>query len=301
MRGRDAGPRAALRGGAHRMEHRSRRLGLVLLAALAVALFAAFVVLALLTGPDSALSAADRRVAAAFEAWRTDGRSHLFWLATLLGNYSLLAALSFSSVLLLAVWGRRARALLVAVGLLGAWGISEAAKAIVGRARPPAAQALIDLPHSRSLPSGHALTTLAFIGVLVFLAWRWSRGFAGREGAGPGWAAPGPALTVTIAAAGVAALIGVSRVYLGVHWLTDVLADWCLAGAWLVALLGFLRPVWRRWTGRPGGPGPRVGRSLGRHAPAVPAVRIGAVMFAVALCIAVAVLTAVYGPLLRDM
>ena len=70
----------------------------------------------------------DSRVAQAFVDWRTPERSRLFWALTLLGNDSLLAALSFSTVLLLFVWGRRGRAALVAGGLLVAWGVSEGAK-----------------------------------------------------------------------------------------------------------------------------------------------------------------------------
>ena len=73
------------------------------------------------------------------------------------------------------------RAALVAVGLLVAVGISEGAKAIVGRARPPAAEALIAQPGSHSLPSGHALTTLVFLGMLAFLAWSVPGGAAARE------------------------------------------------------------------------------------------------------------------------
>ncbi len=197
----------------------------------AAALLAVFVVLAVASGPDSALSAWDRRVTDAFIAWRTPGLTHLFYALTLLGNTLAMAAFAFSVALLLVVWGRRGRAALVAGGLLIAWGISELAKAVVGRPRPPESDALIATPSSGSLPSSHALTTLVFLGLLVFLAFRWRRARAG----GPfpralAWAALGVATVI-------AGLIGVSRVYLGVHWLSDVLAGWSLGGAWVLALL----------------------------------------------------------------
>jgi len=278
---------------------------------LALGLMALFVGLALSSDPGSALSAWDRGVTKAFVDWRAPGRSELFWVLTLIGNYSMLAALCLSAVLLLFVWGRRGRAALVAVGMLVGWGISEAAKAIVGRARPPAVEALIAPPRSGSLPSGHALTTLLFLGLLVFLVWRYWGGVAawGRAAArGPG---AGRTLTATFAAMILAGLIGVSRVYLGVHWLSDVLAGWCLGSMWLVVLLGVVRPWWlrrqrARISGGGGGSGSgnvggTLGAFLGRRAPASAAVRVATVVFVVVLCVVAAILTGWSDPLLRDM
>jgi membrane-associated phospholipid phosphatase len=296
--------------------------GAVLPGVLALALFAAFVVFAVMSDPGSGLSSWDRRVQSAFVVWRTLGRSQLFWAFTLIGNDTVLAALSFSAVLLFAVWGRRARAALLALGMALAWGISEAAKAVVGRARPPAAEALIALPTSHSLPSGHALTTLVFLGLLVWTAFRWRmrRGRAGTGRAGAGSKA-GPSLAAWVllpAAAVVVGLVGVSRVYLGVHWLSDVLGGWCLGGAWLAAYLGYLRPLarrlFRRGASRPGDSvepaeapaGTASAAPVGVAPAASPArpratVRIAAVTFAVLLCILAAVLAAMADPLLRNL
>ncbi len=251
----------------------------------AVALLAIFVVLALASGPDSALSGWDRRVSDGFIAWRTPGRSQFFWAITLLGNAPMLAALAFSVVLLLAVWGRRAHATLVAVGLLIGWGVSEVAKAVVGRPRPPVDDALIAMPSSGSMPSGHALTTLVFLALLVYVAFRWRRG-----GLGWAWAA-------LVVAAVIAGLIGVSRIYLGVHWLSDVLGGWVLGGAWLLV---FLSGIWRylRHVRSFAGVDSRLSAP---RPPARVAVRIAAVVFAVILCVAAYILTAHADPLLTDL
>ncbi len=264
---------------------RARAAGIIAALVLAAALLALFIALALGSGPDSALSAWDRRVSDAFIAWRTAGRSHFFWAITLVGNVPVLAALGFSAVLLLAVWGRRARAVLVAVGLLLGWGVSEAAKAIVGRPRPPASDALITMPSSGSMPSGHTLVTLVFLGLLLYVAFRRHRG---RR---PGWV-----WAALVVVTGLAGLIGVSRVYLGVHWLSDVLGGWVLGGAWLAVFLG---GIWKYL--RQVRPSARLEALCGPHPPARRVVRVGVVAFVVILCVVTYILTARADPLLADL
>ena len=263
---------------------RARAVAVAATLVVAAALFAFFVALSVASGPDSALSAWDRRVSDAFIAWRTSGRSQFFWAVTLLGNVAVLAALSVSAVVLLALWGERARAALVAGGMAIGWGISQAAKIIVDRARPPAADALIALPSSASMPSGHAFNTLVFLGLLVYLVFRWRDGRAAAA-----------AVSAAVVAAVVAGLIGVSRVYLGVHWLSDVLGGWSLGGAWLAVLLAAVVPL-ARGRGRQWMPGLLSGRPAARKA-----VRVAAVVLLVILCAAAYILAARADPLLADL
>ena len=265
---------------------RSRRAGVAAALAVAAALLAVFILLAVASGPDSALSAWDRRVLDAFIAWRTSGRSQFFWVMTLLGNVAVLAALSVSAVVLLVVWGKRARAVLVAVGMSIGWVISEAAKLSVGRVRPPAADALIALPSSASMPSGHAFNTLVFLGLLVYLVFRWRNGRVAAGVAG---------VAALAAAVVVAGLIGVSRAYLGVHWLSDVLGGWSLGGAWLAVLLGAAVPLaggrGRQW----------LPALLSARPPARKGVKVAVVVAVVILCVAAYILTAQADPLLADL
>ena len=74
-----------------------------------------------------------------------------------------------------------------------------------------------------SFPSGHAAASALLAGALIWLA--------GRAGL------PRPARIVfAIVALTWAFLVGLSRLYLGVHWVTDVVGSWLLAAAWLSAL-----------------------------------------------------------------
>jgi membrane-associated phospholipid phosphatase len=131
------------------------------------------------------------------------------------------------------LWRRR----FVLAGLLVVtWGgailLYSLTKDVVDRMRPPKAIWLTDVRRSSSFPSGHAVQSLATFLALALVAgvW-WPRA---------GW----PARIVAIV---LAAGVGWSRVYLGVHWATDVAAGWLIAAAWvafvvwLVGLAGSTR------------------------------------------------------------
>ena len=103
--------------------------------------------------------------------------------------------------------------------LLG-WGVSIALKHAFARARP---DALFHgtLADGYSFPSGHAMMSAVVFLTLATLVAR---------------LAPRTRLRVYAigVAAGVSALVGLSRVYLGVHWASDVAAGWAAGAAWAV-------------------------------------------------------------------
>lgn len=123
-------------------------------------------------------------------------------------------------------------ALLVAGTTLGAGLLIGVLKPLVGRSRPPMVDQLV-IETNQSYPSGHALAAAAVLGVLTVVL---IRHLAGRV----------PRLLLTIAAATVTAAIGVSRLYLGVHWASDVIAGWLIGTFWLIICLTTAKVVTAR-------------------------------------------------------
>ena len=113
-----------------------------------------------------------------------------------------------------------AEAAVLSVCLSGAWLTNEALKTFFQRTRPDA-PALV-LARGYSFPSGHAMISFAFYGLLGYLLWQYSRrhqSLAMGFGACVAW-------TLTV-------VIGISRIYLGVHFPSDVIAGFAAGGTWL--------------------------------------------------------------------
>ncbi|MCX5180881.1 phosphatase PAP2 family protein [Streptomyces virginiae] len=120
--------------------------------------------------------------------------------------------------------GDRRRALLVALVTLAASVLQQGLKLLVGRDRPVWSDP-VDSAQYAAYPSGHAMTATVVCGLLL---WLLPRPPPGR--------APGARVVAAWSVAVVSVLgVGFTRVYLGVHWPSDVLAGWLL-GVALVAL-----------------------------------------------------------------
>lgn len=141
-----------------------------------------------------------------------------------------------ASVTVLVLWfrGRRGDAVLVAVVSAGAGLLVLVGKATVGRQRPPEEFRLVT-ETNESFPSGHALASAAIVGVLLVVFVPMIRSSAWRA------TAIGGGMLFVLA-------IGWSRIYLGVHWATDVIAGWLTGVAWLL-LCVTVRQVWRLTVG----------------------------------------------------
>ncbi|MFE5797051.1 phosphatase PAP2 family protein [Streptomyces sp. NPDC056503] len=126
-----------------------------------------------------------------------------------------LRALAFAVALVLPRYGHRRLALWVAGTVLAALGVQQAVKALVGRERPVWRDP-VDSASFAAFPSGHAMTAAVVCGLLL-----WVFAVVGRE-PWRGWG--------TAAGLAVVSVLGVgwTRIYLGVHWPSDVLAGWLM-------------------------------------------------------------------------
>ncbi|MEE4545680.1 phosphatase PAP2 family protein [Streptomyces sp. V4-01] len=135
--------------------------------------------------------------------------------------------------------------------LLAGQAVRVAVMTAVGRPRPPAAD-WAAVAGGSSFPSGHTTTAALAAGLLAWSAVRNS--------------APRTATRTFVGLCALwAVLIGCTRVYLGVHWPTDVLGGWLLATAWLALTLPVLGLVADRHI-RPPGRGPGAASPADREA-----------------------------------
>ncbi len=138
-----------------------------------------------------------------------------------LGGFTVLTLLTVLAGGFLLITKKYADALVLLVAVVGATALSESLKLGYARPRPDLVAHAVETLGS-SFPSGHATLSAATyltIGALVA---------HGQE-------RQGVKTYIHVTAILLALLIGVSRVYLGVHWPTDVLAGWCVGAAWSIS------------------------------------------------------------------
>ena len=223
--------------------------------------FATFLSIAEDLVTSSAIVRFDPQLTALLRVFRTPVLTRLLWVFTVLGDPRVATLLTVLAVGLLLMWGRRAEAWLVGLTVAGGSAVGALAKLAFHRPRPPVRFALITEPSSFSFPSGHALYSLVFFGVLAFVLVRLSRRL--------GWR-----LLILGAATLAVLLVGLSRVYLGVHWPSDVIASWSLAATVLTVTCGLYLSRARY---RPRGAGSPVGTRTVRVVASV-AIALAAVL-----------------------
>ena len=179
--------------------------------------------------PDGS-TAIDSSITSWMVAHRAAALTAVARVLSAVGSQKVLTPVAGVFIVLLLARRRVWPALVFAVAWGGAIGLYSLAKHFVQRPRPPADIQLMHVGAS-SFPSGHATQSLATYVALATLA---------------GLAIPRVrAVPARALAVGLAAGVGWSRVYLGVHWTTDVIAGWLIAAGWVSVVLwlaGRFRP-----------------------------------------------------------
>ena len=138
--------------------------------------------------------------------------------ATALGSYLVLSLLVSGTAFFLMLTRRYVQSLFTVAAVAGAYGFMFWIKHFVDRERPAVVPHLRDVT-LQSFPSGHAMMSAAIYLTLAALA-------------SQGVTSPGIRAFWFLCAGALAALTGTSRVFLGVHYPTDVLAGWVIGALW---------------------------------------------------------------------
>lgn len=205
-----------------RTEELSRRLRWGTVAASVTTYFT--LSLAVIEGPPVGV---DAPFLVAFEAARSDALTAVVLVVTEIGAFWTMAGL----ILLITValwWVSKRSAVFFLLASAGAGLLNLAAKLLVERPRPYVAEVVeaVYAAGGWSFPSGHAMGTMGFALSVYFV----SRRLRPRIQ----WLALAFGLTLT-------GSVGASRIYLGVHYPSDVLAGWALGAAWVLVLYAWYR------------------------------------------------------------
>lgn len=159
------------------------------------------------------------------------GFNTLMRLTSVLGNgWVPIAGVSIATLALLLA-RLRIEGLTCVIGVALGAGVNRLFKAWISRPRPTnmLVHVAYDVAHE-SFPSGHVVFFIEFFGFLLFLSYVLLK--------------PGVARRVALTVFGtLIALVGVSRVYLGAHWPSDVLGAYLAGGLWLMLMIEVYRGV----------------------------------------------------------
>lgn len=164
----------------------------------------------------------DRAVRAGVHAHASPAWTTFFRAVTVLGSPAVVYGVAVLGGAALAWYGAKRAGLWLALTNTLAGLAMEVLKHTVRRVRPPEAWFGYAMPHSFSFPSGHAVSAVCLYGTLALLLSRRIASMPARLGLWCG-------------VVGIAVAIGLSRVYFGVHYPSDVLAGLLLGAVFLLA------------------------------------------------------------------
>lgn len=171
--------------------------------------------------PNCAATAADTRIMGWFSQQRSATADQLFRAVTWLGSVAVLAPLVLASVFALLSRRHIREAYFLSAALVGTIAIMHISKLIVGRPRPTDVDALVVMPWDPSFPSAHTAQIVSVILAGLLVIYRLNRVWFNSL-----W----PAASIAIV------LVALSRIYLQVHYLSDVLVGATVGVLWVCGL-----------------------------------------------------------------
>jgi undecaprenyl-diphosphatase len=141
--------------------------------------------------------------------------------ATFLGSSPVLAAVVGLAVVLLVVRRRRVEAVFIVIALVGTLVLNDRLKLLFQRPRPGFDWA--EVWPETGFPSGHSMNSFVVYLAIALVIWR----LGGRR----------VGIVALVLAIVLAVSVGISRIYLGAHWLSDVIGGYLAGALWLLLLV----------------------------------------------------------------
>jgi membrane-associated phospholipid phosphatase len=204
--------------------HPSRRANLLVAAGAVLVTLGLLTELAESVKENDTMVGIDQHILSFIVTHRRGWLSRAAHVITMLGGTAVVSTIVVIGAVALLSQHRRRHAALLIVSTGGTAVLVSLAKQIVGRPRPSPADQIAHASGA-AFPSGHAAQGVACYLAAAFLLTTIVTGHRMR-------------IAIWSVAALIAATIGASRVYLGVHWPSDVISGWLLSGGWLTMLLG---------------------------------------------------------------
>ncbi|HET9423886.1 MAG TPA: phosphatase PAP2 family protein [Gemmatimonadaceae bacterium] len=205
---------------------------------IAIISLAAVALIARQVTPGSTIAQLDLTLARALDESRAPAWHRFFQLVTLAGS-GLALGIASALVGLYLLFRRR---LMLAIGWgvaqLGAVTLVKGVKAIVQRTRPGLGDTTF-FASGWSFPSGHVVRTFAFCFMGAYLVWLFTRSRRATA-------------TVCVLAAAASIVMAFSRLYLGAHFASDVIAGLVVGAAWVAVCISVMEEVLRRSEQRAG-------------------------------------------------
>jgi undecaprenyl-diphosphatase len=161
---------------------------------------------------------ADVRVANLLAIFRNANLTGIFTWITLLGKWQVISIFTIATILILWIWKKRSYIIPLLLSIIGSEIFTSIGKVVFHRARPSVA---LYAENSFSFPSGHATIAIAFYGFLAYILIRNAKNWKNK-------------INIFFASFIVILLIGFSRLYLGVHYLSDVWGGYLAGAIWLI-------------------------------------------------------------------